>query len=348
LVIVRAGRRARRPAPLGKESVVTPSPSALPSAPRAVPRHDSQRGGAGTWILALLVLGGIAFAVYWFVLRDQGGAGSARLASAVVPASADAIVGIDARALLSSPDVEALAKARGADLAGVKAKLAEAGVKLESLGSVLVAADVPDAGQPALFVALEADADIKAAESAVQAVRGLVPAQLAGALDLSNVQVFDGLVLAGAGPFYDEAKALASGKGAGAGLAAPLAEVKGAIDTGAHLWGAAALPPAVLAQLDLGPLSNILGSARPTHAAGSIKIGSKIDITAALRLEGGSARSIADAANGAIGTLGFMAGKELGALLKSLAIGSTGSTLTLSLSVAPEQLDALARLGKLF
>ncbi|MCC6621117.1 MAG: hypothetical protein IT385_07670 [Deltaproteobacteria bacterium] len=315
-----------------------PAPSPRP-APLA-----RQRGGAGTWLLALLVLGGIAFAVYWFVLRDQGGAGSARLASSVVPASADGLVGIDAGGLLSSPDVEKLLGARGANLPALKAKLADAGIKIESLRSLVLAADLPDGAPPALIVAVEADADVKSAESAIQAVRSLVPAQLAGALDLSNVQVFDGIVLAGAGPMFDQAKALASGAAAQTALAAPLLEVKGAIDTGAHVWGATALPPALVAQLDLGPLEKFLGAAKPTHAAASIRIGSKIDLTAALRLDGGDAKAIADAMSGGIGVLGFMAGKDVGALLKALVIGSTGSTLTLSLSLSPEQLAVLDKL----
>lgn len=312
---------------------------------RPAPRRH-QRGGAGTWLLALLVLGGIAFAVYWFVLRDQATGG--QLARSVVPASADGMIGIDAAGLLSSPDVEKLVKTGGVDIAQIKARLADAGIKIESLGAVVLAADLEDARPPEVMLAIEAQADVKAAEAAIQAVRTLLPPELGRAIDLSNVQVFDGLVLAGAGPFFDRAKDIAAGRAGAAELSAPLAEVRGAIDTKAHLWAVAALPPEVLARLDLGPLTKSFGAAKPTHAAASVRIGSKIDLAAAFRLEGGSAKAIADSMSGGLSVLGLMAGKEMGAILDALDIGSTGSTLTVSLSLAPDQLAVLAKVKNLF
>jgi hypothetical protein len=76
----------------------------------SVPTRAStgQRGSAAAWFLALLVLGGVAFAVYWFVLRKPGSTRHRR--ARVLPAGRS--VARPAR-LVGDPDARALANARG-------------------------------------------------------------------------------------------------------------------------------------------------------------------------------------------------------------------------------------------
>ena len=102
----------------------------------AARRLTDARGGAATWIIAVLVLAAVAFAVYWFVFRKAGGAGeSAALASRVMPAEVDIIGGIDIAGLTQSPVLRDLAKAQGVDLDQIEAKLKEGGVALADLRS---------------------------------------------------------------------------------------------------------------------------------------------------------------------------------------------------------------------
>jgi len=333
-IVPRAGRHA------GPEELAVNVSISRPEAPS----RAHERGGAGTWLLVLLVLGGIAFAVYWFVLREQGGgAGNASsLAAKVVPAGADTVAGVDLKALLTNPDFDALAKERGIDLAAVRAKLAEAGMKPEDLEALVVALDQPDAGQPETLVAVKVSGDPKAAKAALTAAKDLLPMGLGARVDLSNVEAFDGgIVLAGGGPFFDGAVKRVRGEASDPGT--ELLGLLDAVDGSGHLWVAMSLAGRFKDKGLSGPEKMILGDAIPTHAALSVKLGSKIEIKGAARLQGGDAGKIADSLGGMLSLAGGRLGKDIGEVLKALEIGSKGDAVTFAVALTPAQLASVAK-----
>jgi len=317
----------------------------------AHPRHD-QRGKAVVWILvALLVLGG-AFAVYWFVIRKSGGGGaSAQLATSVIPADADMIGGADLGALLASPQVADLMKKSGTNMDEVKAKLSEAGVKPEDLQSLVIAADVPDAGDPQMIFAVKMNGDTKAAQGAAVALKAMLPPNIGDKVDLSHVEAFDGgLVMAGSGPFYDEAAKQARGQGASGKLAQPLLDVRDAVDTGAQVWFAMALPKGTTDELPR-QAKMLLGGGKPTHAAFSVSFGSSIEVKGALLLEGADPGKVASQLDSMMGMASMALTGEraiIGDIIKNLKIGSSGQALTFSLSLTEEQAKALQDKGGMF
>ncbi|MFO0748647.1 MAG: hypothetical protein U1F43_23745 [Myxococcota bacterium] len=319
-----------------------PTPPRGTAGPTAPDPRASERGKAIVWILVLLLVAGAAFAVYWFAFRGgPGGGASTKLASTVVPAGADTVAGIDAGALLSSPELADLLKKQGVDVEAVKAKLAESGVKPEDLRSVVVAADVPDAGAPEVFLAVQTTADAKAVKGALGALKAMIPGDAGDKIDLSNVQAFDGgLVLAGSGPFFDQAAALAKGQGKG-GMSAELAQVRDALDTSAPIWFATTLPKDMSKGMG-GMGKQIFGNGTPTHAGVSIRVGSKIDIKAALRIDGADAAKVADDLGGFLSMAGMVAKGPQAELLKGLELGSSGAVLTLTMSLTAEQAKSLS------
>lgn len=312
-------------------------------APTSNPRDPSNRGKALVWILVLLVVAGAAFAIYWFALRGGGGGGaSATLASSVVPTGADTVAGIDAGALLANPELADLMQKGGLDLATVKSKLAETGVKLEDLKSFVVAADMPDAGAPEVVLALQTTADTKAAQGAIAALKSMIPDNMGNKIDISNVQAFDGgIVLAGAGPFFDEASKLAKGQGKG-GLSEPLAEVRSALDAGAPLWVALTIPADVTKGMGGMMAKKVFGEGKPTHAGLSVRLGSTIELKGAIRIEGADASKVASNLSGLLSMAGMVAKGPQKELLNNVELGSSGSTLTISVSMSADQAKKLA------
>jgi len=139
--------------------------------------RDRQRGNAAAWVLALLVLGGVAFAVYWFVVRKDT-AVSSSLAARVLPAEVNVVGGLDLGRLLADPKLRAAAKDQGIDLAALEAQLASSGAQLSDLQALVFGGRMGEAGLVDAIVAIQAKTDAKAAVGAVRALLALLPGEL--------------------------------------------------------------------------------------------------------------------------------------------------------------------------
>lgn len=309
----------------------------------AARRLTDARGGAATWIIAVLVLAAVAFAVYWFVFRKAGGAGeSAALASRVMPAEVDIIGGIDIAGLTQSPVLRDLAKAQGVDLDQIEAKLKEGGVALADLRSVALGGRV-DGGTPKdILIAIETRTDTKALAALVTALVASAPADAASFLQGLRVEPLEGgIVVTGSSALVDLALAVSKGQGKALGQKAGLDEIQSALDTGAAFWVAGPVPAGATAQIP-GMFKNLIGGT-PTHAGFSFEPGETSVVRGAILIPGADAANVASALGMFMDKGKLLMSAERKAIIEALKLTGSGSTLKIELALSKALLASLSK-----
>jgi len=302
--------------------------------------RPSQRGSAAAWLLSLIVLAGVAFAVYWFVFR-QAGAASSTLAARVLPAEVDLIGGVDIGRLFNDENIKTMARAQGVDLDALSAEVAKSGARLEDLKALVFGGRMGDASLKDAIVAVQADTDAKAAVGAVQALLMMVPGELRQIVSAGRVEALDhGLVLTGSGALLDLALAVAKGQGTPLGDKPGLHEVRKALDGDAMLWTVAPVPADALAQLP-GLVTAQLGGV-PSHFGFSANVSAtSTELRGALHIPGADASQVV----GALEMMLKMAKMQLGgpqkAILDNLELKGDGATLIASVSLSKAQIEDL-------
>lgn len=304
--------------------------------------HPRQRGSAAAWLLALLVLAGVAFAVYWFVFR-QATAASSALAARVLPSEVELIGGVDLGRLFNDEHIKSMMRAQGVDLDAVSAEVAKSGARLEDLKALVFGGRMGDASLKDAIVAVQADTDAKAAVGAVQALLMMVPGELRQIASAGRVEALDhGVVLTGSGELLDRALAVAKGQGSPLGDKPGLSEVRKALDGDAMLWTAAPIPQDALRKLP-GLVTAQLGGV-PSHFGFSANVGaSSTELRGAIHIPGADADKVV----GAIEVMLKMAKLRLDgpqkAILENLKLEGDGATLIASLSLSKAQIDDLLK-----
>lgn len=322
-------------------------PTASPSEPvgrgPSIRRLADARGGAATWIIGLLVLAAVAFAVYWFVFRKTVGAGeSAALAGRVMPAEVDVIGGVDIAGLTQSPVLRDLAKAQGVNLDQIEAKLKEGGVALADLRSLALGGRMEGGAPKDILVAVETRTDTKALAALVSALVASAPADAASYLKSLRVEPLDGgVVVTGSSALVDQAIAVSKGQAPALGNKAGLDEIQGALDTGAALWVAGPFPEAMTAQIP-GMFRNLIGGT-PTHAGFSFEPGETSIIRAAILIPGADASNVASALGVFMDKGKLLMNAERRALLEALKLTGSGSTLKVELALSKALLASLTK-----
>lgn len=310
----------------------------MQSAPRLhVPRH--QRGGAAVWILALLVLGGVAFAVYWFVVRKAPGE-SSNLAARVLPADVELVGGLDIARVLATPSVRELAKKNGADFDALDAELAKHGVRLADLKSLVFGGRMGAATLESGIVAIQAATDAKAAVGGVQMMLGMLPEPLAGVARGGRVEALDGgVVLTGTGDLLDKALAVAAGKAPALGDRAGLSDVRAALDEAGMMWAAGPIPAASLQALP-GMVKSALGGT-PTHWGFSATLGDRAELRGVLFIPGADATKVASALEMFVGMAKLRLGGTQKAIADALELTGEGSAVIARVSLDARTLEEL-------
>ncbi len=299
-----------------------------------------QRGGAAVWIIALLVLGGIAFAVYWFAFRDgAGSAQSSNLAGRVLPAEVEVVGGVDLARIVSDSDVRAMLQKNGTDIAALEAELAKHNIKSTDLVAMVFGGRLAESGLKDAIVAVEAKTDTKALAGLLAAASLMAPEPIKSAIAGGRVEALDGgVALTGSNELLDLAIKVAKGAAPALGSKAGLDEIRAALDTGAIFWVASPIPAGSLAMLP-GVLTGTLG--QPSHFGFSINLGSTTELRAAALLPGKDAEEVASSLDLA---LGFMKSKvpEPGkTLLENLSLSGKGAVLIAKITLSQQQLEDL-------
>ncbi len=256
-----------------------------------------------------------------------------------IPADSEMIGAFDLKGMLQNESLKQLAKVRGVDAGDIEQKLAAAGIKLDDIKGFMFGSTMPDGNEmPTFAAAIETSLDSATAKKAMDSLMDMMPARGKDG-SLTTEAVEGGVVLVGRGTLFD--KAVTGAKGAGAGDVRPeLAAMRDAVDAGATMWFAGALPAD--AKRGMGMLGRLTGEAKPTHFGMSINAGSTIEIRLAVRLEGGDAGKLADTLGG---FLKVMPRKQLpegvGDLLDKVDIGGSGEVLTAKVSLPAEVLAKL-------
>lgn len=311
------------------------------SCPPPASSRPDERGSAAAWILALLVLAGVAFAVYWFVVR-QAPAGSSALAARVLPAEVDVIGGVDIGRLFSDARIKDMARGRGVDLDALGAEVAKTGIKLEDLKSLVFGGRMAESSLRDAIIAVQASTDAKAAVGAVQALLTMIPEQLRQVVSGGRVEALDGgIVLTGSGELLDHSLAVARGEGAPLGDKAGLSDVRKALDDGAMFWTAAAIPKEALSQIP-GMVATQLGG-MPSHFGFSANIGSATELRAALHIPGADASKVVGAIEMLLNVGKMRLGAAEKAIIDNLELKGDGATLIATVTLSQAQIDDLLK-----
>lgn len=303
------------------------------------PSGPRERGGAVVWILALLVLAGVAFAVYWFVVRKAPGE-SSNLAARVLPADVDLVGGVDIARILATPSVRELAKKKGADLDALDATLSKEGVKLADLKSLVFGGRLGASELESGVVAVQAATDAKAAVGGVKMMLGMLPEPLAGVARGGRVEALDGgVVLTGSGDLLDKALAVAAGKAPALGDRAGLSDVRAALDEGGMVWAAGAIPAASVDALP-GMVKSALGGT-PSHWGVSATMGDRAEIRAVLFIPGADGDSVAKALGMFVGMAKLRLGKTEKAIADAIELSGEGSAVIARVSLDQRTLEEL-------
>ncbi len=306
------------------------------------PRFATQRGSAAAWILALIVLGGIAFAVYWFVVRKPG-AESSGLAGRVMPVEVDLVGGIDIARVVSDPKIRELAKANGTDLDAIEAELAKSGVKLGDLKALVFGGRMGTDNLKDALVAVESNTDTKALVGAFQGVITMLPDPIKGMMTGARVEALDGgVVMTGSGELLDLAVAVAKGKGTALGSKPGLDEIRNALDTGAILWVASPIPSGVVGMLP-GMLTSTLGGT-PSHFGFSASLSDDAVLRGALLIPGADGAKVASSIKLMLGMFKARLGDAERVLVDNLELTGEGATIIAKVSLTQAQVnDILSR-----
>lgn len=305
------------------------------------------RGKAAIWLLILVLVAGAAFAVWYFVLREQGGSGAARaLAQRVLPASSDMVGGVDLQRLLTSDDAKKLLAELGVDPAVVDKGLADMGVAAGDLGALVFGATLDGTRPSSVVVALEAKTDAKAIGGFLQVVAAQLPGPLAGTIDPASLQVVEGaagrgIFIVGSGPLLTEATALAKG-GSGGDRKTELALIEKELGENALLWVAGPVPADTFSGFKAAMATRALGGT-PTHFGAALGLGSDLTVGGAMHIPGADASTIAGALKTLQGALSGQAPEAVRPLLEQLVFGGNGPVVTATLKVDAKTLSSLKK-----
>jgi len=315
------------------------TPSSTTSRPT---RFATQRGSAAAWILALIVLGGVAFAVYWFAFR-QSGAQSSSLAARVMPAEVDVVGGIDIARIVSDPQIRELAAANGTKIDSIEAEFAKAGVKLSDLKSLVFGGRMGTDNLKDALVAVEANSDTKALVGALQGIITMLPEPLAGMMTGARVEALDGgVVMTGSGELLDLALRVSKGQGVALGSKAGLDEVRKALDMGAILWVAAPIPIGAIAMIP-GMLTSTLGGS-PSHFGFSAAISDGAVLRGALLIPGADGAKVASSMKLMLGMFKSRLGDVERVMVDNLELNGDGATIIAKVTLTQAQVsDILAK-----
>ncbi len=309
--------------------------------PPLAPRGS--RGSVTAWLLALIVLAGVAFAVWYFALRKPD-ADSAALAARVMPAEVDVIGGADLARLVADPSVREQLGQAGVDLARLDAELQRADVALADLRALAFGARMADdAARPALsdaLVAVHAATDAKAAVGAFKVLLTALPEPFARLARDGRVEALDGgIVLAGSGELLDKALAVARGAGTPLGDKAGLDDVRDAVDDGAMAWVASPLPESVTARVP-AMARGMLG-AMPSHVAFAGSLGESTELRAAVHMPGGDGAQIAKNLEMALPIAKRFLPSGLTPLIEKLQLSGRGQNVIATLILSRAELSEL-------
>jgi|GEM_PF-1841089 len=301
-----------------------------------------QRGGAAAWILALIVLGGVAFAVYWFVIRKPG-AESSGLAARVMPAEVDLVGGIDIARVVSDPKIRELAKANGSDIGAIEAELAKSGVNLSDLKALVFGGRMGADTLKDAIIALEANSDTKALVGALEGVVTMLPEQLKAFMTGARVEALEGgVVLTGSGELLDLALKVAKGQGKALAARPGLDEVRSALDMGAILWVASPIPTNLVAMLP-GMVASQLGGT-PSHFGFSVSISDGAVLRGALHIPGADGAKVASSMKLLFGMFKSRLGEVNKTLIDNLDLTGEGATVIAKVTLSQAQVsDILAK-----
>lgn len=305
------------------------------------------RGKAAVWLLLLVLVAGAAFAVWYFVLRKDGGGGASKaLAQRVLPASAELVGGIDLERLLNDAEVGKVLTELGADRAHIDKALTELGIKPGDLGALVFGATMDGAKPTGAVLALEAKTDANAVGGLMKVLALQLPGPLAGAIDPNAMQTFTGpdgrgIFLVGSGAIFTEATAQMKGGTTGT-RKVEIGLIADALGTSSLLWAAGPVPGDALGGLQ-GKMAQQLLGGTPSHFGAALGVGSDVTLSGALHVPGGDAQALA----GALKTIQGMAGKQapesIRPLLEQLAFGGTGPVVTATLKVDAKTLASLKK-----
>lgn len=310
-------------------------------APRARGLTD-ERGSAAAWILAFIVLAGVAFAVYWFVIRKPG-AESSGLAARVMPAEVDVVGGLDIARVVSDPKIRELAKANGTDLDTIEAELAKTGVKLGDLKALVFGGRMGADNLKDALVAVEANSDTKALVGALQGVVMMLPDPLKGFMTGARVEALEGgVVLTGSGELLDLALKVAKGEAPALASRPGLDEVRKALDLGAILWVASPIPSNLVAMLP-GMIASQLGGT-PSHFGFSVSISDGAVLRAALHIPGADGSKVASSIKLLLGMFKARLGEVNKLMIDNLDLSGDGATVIAKITLTQAQVsDILAK-----
>ena len=315
------------------------------SAPHNANLLRDARGKAAVWLLLLVLVAGAAFAVWYFVLRKDGGGGASKaLAQRVLPASADLVGGVDLERLLTNDDVGKLLTELGADRAALDKGLSELGIKPNDLGALVFGATMDGSKPTGAVLALEAKTDANAVGGLMKMLALQLPGPLAGAIDPNSMQTFTGpdgrgVFLVGSGAIFTEATAQMKGGTTGT-RKAELGLIADALGSGSLFWAAGPVPGDAFGGMQGKVAEQMLGSL-PSHVGAAIGLSGDVTLSGALHIPGGDAKAL----SGTLKTIQGMAGKQAPAairpLLEQLAFGGTGPVVTATLKVDAKTLASL-------
>lgn len=294
-----------------------------------------ERGGAAVWLLALVLLGGVAFAVYWFGFR-QPAAESSQLAATILPAEVELVGGLDIARLLESPDFRSAAAGSGIDLDALDRDLASSGVALSDFRSLVFGGRLGNMSIDDAIVAIEAATDAKAAVAGVQLLLATLPEALHRFAAADSVQALDGgVVVAGGKELLDRALAVSRGEGAALGTRQGLDDVRAALDPGAILWVASPMPEHLIdmvPRLARGALGGV-----PSHFGFSATLDDRAELRAAIHIPGADGEKVASALEMLL-TLGRSQLGPLGAFLEDVELQGRAATVIANVRLTRAQL----------
>lgn len=334
----------------------------------------NRRGNAKLIIIGAIALVAIAALIY-FLMGGGGGGEGQKVASSVIPSNVAAYGAVDGKGLRDSALYKSFQTEIDAAMAAgpVKEAMEKSGLKPDSFDSLVFGVESYDqSGPPKAVMALSGSFDGAKVIAAIkeEAGEGSVEKDLEGKKfhsdpsgEMGVVDMGNGMLLFGSEGMVGQALKVSAGGADSVAKNEGLKAVAGAIDTGATMFMAGAMPKEAAAVGDAPFLPGGLGEvAKATHFGVSVDLSSGITLKSSMAMASeDGAKAFAEGLPAAIsmakGGLGMaMAGGgdnpmaalkgDLEAVLDSVKAQANGKIAVVSMTVSQDTVDKIIKMAK--